>query len=171
MDNSTNNWRLGELISVKNTYTTVKEGRTSYGRIAGSRHICIREATDGQRGMLLKVLGKTPRHHIKVIAGEPFCKDDKYEGFGNDTYYTYRFPTTDELKEALAILRGNADLLAKFDAASMYINPNSTFWVRETVSHMFFGKKLQYYDSKSDTVAPSSSKSDDAYYRITIAYF
>ena len=143
---------------VNNPYTTVKDGHTSYGRIAGSRHICIREATDGQRGMLLKVLGKTPRHQIKVIAGEPFCKDDKYEGFGNDTYYTYRFPTTDELKEALAILRGNADLLAKFDAASMHINPNSTFWVRETASYMFFGKNCNIMIQNPTPLHPHRAK-------------
>ena len=45
-----------------------------------SRYICIREATAGQRGILLKVLGKTTRENIIMRGGKPFCKDDKYEG-------------------------------------------------------------------------------------------
>ena len=171
MDSIKNEWRLGELVNLPRSYSQIKKGRTSFEHVTGSRYICIRESSKGQRGVLMKVLGKTFRNQIKVICGEPFCKDDKFEGFDYDIYYSFRFPTTDELKEVLAILRGNADLLAKFEAASMHINPYSTFWVRETAPYLLFMKQLQYYDSKTEASAPSSGNDEEARYRITIAYF
>ena len=171
MEPKENKWKLGELVVFPRTYTQIKGGRTSYDQMVGSRYICIREASDGKQGILLKVLGRAPQYHIKVIAGEPFCKDDKFEGFDDDTYYSYRFPTTDEVKEVLGILRENRELLDVFEKASMHINPYSTFWVRETVSKLYFLKNLQYYDSKKDVVLTSTGDDREINYRITIAYF
>jgi hypothetical protein len=76
-----------------------------------------------------------------------------------------------ELKEVLGILRENRELLDVFEKASMHINPYSTFWVRETVSKLYFLKNLQYYDSKKDAVLPSTGDDREINYRITIAYF
>ena len=171
MEPKENKWKLGELVALPRTNTQIKEGRTSYEQMVGSRYICIREASDGEQGILLKVIGKLPQYQIKVIAGEPFCKDDKLEGFESDVYYSYRFPTMAELKEVLGILRENRELLDVFEKASMHINPYSTFWVRETVSKLYFLKNLQYYDSKKDVVLPSTGDDREINYRITIAYF
>ena len=44
-----------------------------------------------------------------------FVKDDKDESFTGDTYFSFRFPTTDELKLVLEILQNNPDLIPKFD--------------------------------------------------------
>jgi hypothetical protein len=171
MEPKENKWKLRELVALPRTNTQIKEGRTSYEQMVGSRYICIREASDGEQGILLKVIGKLPQYQIKVVAGEPFCKDDKLEGFDGDVYYSYRFPTTDEVKEVLGILRENKELLDVFEKASMHINPYSTFWVRETVSKLYFLKNLQYYDSKKDVVLPSTGDDREINYRITIAYF
>ena len=171
MEPKENKWKLGELVALPRTNTQIKEGRTSYEQMVGSRYICIREASDGEQGVLLKVIGKLPQYQIKVVAGEPFCKDDKLEGFDGDVYYSYRFPTTDEVKEVLGILRENKELLDVFEKASMHINPYSTFWVRETVSKLFFLKTPQYFDSKNDVVLPSTGDDRELNYRITIAYF
>ena len=171
MEPKENKWKLGELVALPRTNTQIKEGRTSYEQMVGSRYICIREASDGEQGILLKVIGKLPQYQIKVVAGEPFCKDDKLEGFDGDAYYSYRFPTTDEVKEVLGILRENKELLDVFEKASMHINPYSTFWVRETVSKLYFLKTPQYFDSGKDTVTPSTGDDNDVHYRITIAYF
>ena len=164
-------WHIGELVTLPRTNTQIKEGRTSYEQMVGSRYICIREASDGKQGVLLKVLGKLPQYQIKVIAGEPFCKDDKLDGFEGNVYYSYQFPTTDEVKEVLGILRENKELLDVFEKHSMHINPYSTFWVRETVTKMYILKDLQYYDSKKAELVLSTSADKDVHYRITIAYF
>ena len=54
----TDNWRLRELVSLKwNDELIKKDGQKSYAYYAVSGYICVREATDGQCGILLKVLG------------------------------------------------------------------------------------------------------------------
>ena len=171
MESKENKRKLGELETLPRTNTQIKEGRTSYEHMVGSRYICIREASDGKQGILLKVIAKMPQYQIKVVAGEPFCKDDKLEGFDSDVYYSYQFPTTDQVKEVLGILRENKELLDVFEKHSMHINPYSTFWVRETVTKMFILNKLQYYDSKNDVVLPSTGDDRETNYRITVAYF
>ena len=60
MDNElkTDNWRLGELVSLKwNDELIKKDSQKSYAYYAVSGYICVREATGGQCGILLKVLG------------------------------------------------------------------------------------------------------------------
>ena len=56
------NWCLGELVSPKwNEELIKKDGQKSYAYYAVSGYICVREATDGQCGILLKVWARFPR--------------------------------------------------------------------------------------------------------------
>ena len=123
-----------------------------------------------KRGMLAKVLGKTTRDSINISGGEPFFKDEKDEGFMNDTYYSYRFPSVAELKEILEIIRNDESLIEKFEKASMHINPNSTYWVRDTTRNLLLLKKPQYYDANSDGLI-TAADDNSLHYRITVAYF
>ena len=134
-----------------------------------SRYICIREATEDQRGILLKVLGETARKNIMMQGGKPFCKDGKYEGLYSNTYYSFRFPSVKELKEVLDILKWNEVLLKKLEEAGMPINPNSTFWVRDTASRLYFLKEPKYYDTYLGQLVATSD--DETHNRLTIIYF
>ncbi len=120
--------------------------------------------------MLVRVLGKTNRDNIIISGGEPFFKDDKVEGFMNDIYYSYRFPSAEELKEVLDIIRNDKSLIDKFEESSMHINPNSTFWVRDMASRLLVFKKPQYYDADSDRLF-AAGNDKDLHYRISVAYF
>ena len=102
--------------------------------------------------------------------GEPFCKDDKEEAFSSDIYYSYRFPSEVELKEVLHILRHDQCLIDILEEASMHINPNSTFWVRDTARSVLLQKKLQYHDVPSGKLI-ADSNDGKVHYRLTIAYF
>lgn len=166
------NWSLGELVRLPRTTTLIKKGSMkSYERFIGSRYICIRESSEGQRGILLKVLGKVSRENINMVGGKPYCKDDKVEHFVGASYYSYQFPTLEEIKTVLNILRDNKTLLRQFEEASMQIHPDATFWVRDTARHLLLMKKPQYYDSRSDELIVSSDSDSEAHYRLTIAYF
>lgn len=138
----------------------------SFARLTGSRYICVREATDGQDGLYVKVLGKIPKDYMMMVNGQPFVKDDRAEMFNGVCYYGYPFPTLEELKEVLGIIRNNQSLLQQFEKASMHINPQSQFWVNEAASHLLVMKKLQYYDAASDSLIPASDA--DIAYRLTI---
>ena len=75
-----NCWNLGEIAKLPRVEKNLKEGDTIfYEQFVVSRYLCIREATDNQQGILLKVLGKAYSNEIKVICGEPFCRDDHEE--------------------------------------------------------------------------------------------
>lgn len=164
-----NNWRLGESVSLSwNEKLMKKSGKKSYAYYAVSRYICIREATDGQSGILVKVLGRTPREHIILVNGEPFCKDEGEDLLKGRRYFSYPFPTVSALKEVLEIVGSNPGLLERFEEESMHINPASTFWVRETASHLL-RKEPQYYDASSNAV--NRATDNTAHYRLTIAYF
>jgi hypothetical protein len=67
------------------------------------------------------------------------------------------------------ILKRDKALLEKFEQACMPINPNSTFWVRDTASRLFFLKEPQYYDARLGQLVTASD--DETHYRLTIAYF
>ena len=54
MEPKENKWKLGELVALPRTNTQIKEGRTSYEQMVGSRYICIREASDGSWRTLLQ---------------------------------------------------------------------------------------------------------------------
>lgn len=170
METSENNWTLGELVTLpRHDKLLKKSGSTSYLRYIGSRYICIREATDGHRGILMKVLGKTDGDRIHMMNGEPFCKDDREELFIGVRYFSYSFPRATEVMEALDILRGNQDLQRKFEEASMHVNPDSTFWVSDTVRNMLLRRKPQFLGGRDGQLYPA--RDDGEHYRVTFVYF
>lgn len=163
------NWRLGELVSLGWNYKVIKKnGDIFYAYYAASHYICIREATNGQCGILVKVLGKIPMDRIMLVNGEPFCKDEREELFMGKRYYSYPFPTLNALKEVLEIISSNEALQGRFKTASMRLNPASSFWVRETAG-TFLKKKLQYYNATSGQLCKGND--DATHYRLSIAYF
>ena len=167
METDKKNWTLGEVVLLPRKTSQINK---KYEYLMTSRYICIREDTEGRHhGILLKVLGKTARKDIIMQGGKPFCKDDKYEGLYSNIYYSFRFPSTNELKEVLDILKKNESLHEIFKKNKMPINPDSTFWVRETASRLFFLKEAQYYDAKLGQLTATSD--DETHYRLTIAYF
>ena len=160
------NFTLGEIVHLPRHTTQINK---KYEYLMASRYICIRETTEGQHGILLKVLGKTARKNIFMQGGKPVCKDDKYEGLYTNTYFSYRFPSTTELKEVLDILKKDESLLEIFKKNNMAIRPDATFWVRDTASRLFFLKEPQYYDANHGQLVSTSD--DEIHCRLTIAYF
>lgn len=166
-----NDWTKGEITKVPKKSVQVKHGgMNTFDHYISSHYICLREASEGQRGILVKVLGKMTGEYIMIAGGEPFCKDDREELLVGMHYSSFRFPSVDELKEVLSIIRGDEELLARFNKAGMHINPNSTFWVRNTVSRYLFKKQAQYYDASTDMLYPATAE-ETLHYRLTIAYF
>ena len=164
------NWQLGELVTLaRSTRVLKKTWLALYEQLIGSRYICIREASEKQSGILVKVLGRMPSEYIKVVDGLPFCKDEREELFEGNGYTSYSFPTAEEVKEVLDILRSNADLLPVFEKASMHVNPRAKFWVRETTSHLLVAKKPLCYDVGSGSLSKVSD--EEAPYRLTLVYF
>ena len=169
MEKNESNWKLGEIVNLPRTERKLEDGITNYVNYIESRYICVREATDGQRGILVKVLGKAHRDHVKVIGGRPFCKDDREELFIGRHYYSFPFPSASDVQEVLEILKWNESLVDKFEDARMHINPNSMFWVSETVRNAFLKKTPQVYVASSGQLQNPSG--DTNYYRITMVYF
>jgi hypothetical protein len=166
MQSDMKNWSLGEIVFLPRQTSKINK---KYEYLMESRYICIRETTEGQRGILLKVLGETARKNIMMQSGKPFCKDEKNEDINSNTYYSFRFPSANELKDVLDILKKDETLLDKFEKIGMPINPNSTFWVRDTASRLYFLKEPQYYDA---TIGKHAATSDDeTHNRLTIVYF
>ena len=162
-------WKVGELVSLTwNKRLLKKSGSRFYAEFVNSRYICVREATDKQPGILVKVLGKVTRDQILLVNGTPFCKDDRDYLFKGKCYYSYPYPLADDLKEALNIIDANPSLQQRFEEESMHFNPSSTFWVRETAGS-FLSKKPQYYDATSGRLCKATD--DTAHYRLTIAYY
>lgn len=163
-------WRVGETVNLTREVADLKSGsRTGYKRLIASRYICIREESEGQRGILLKVLGKATKDDIMIVGGEPFCKDDADELFVGVQYLSYPFPTEQEVKEVLSILQQDESLQQIFDKARMHVNPRSTYWVNETAKHLLFLKQPQYYDAFSHELRVPTDNS--ARYRLTIVCF
>jgi hypothetical protein len=170
MDLNEYSWNLGEIAKLPRVDRVLKEGDTNqYEQFITSRYLCIREATDHQQGILLKVLGKADPDEVKVISGEPFCQDDYVAMFAGHCYFSYPFPKSNQVKEVLDILRQSPRLLMTLESLKMHINPNSMFWVSETARNAFFLKIPQVYDSRTDQLLPASK--DTLYYRISIVYF
>jgi hypothetical protein len=168
--NTNNNWSVGDLATLERKQKPLKKGgSTVYERYIGSRYICIREASEQRRGILMKVLGKPYSDQIKIVNGQPFCEDYHDELFEGDLYASYSFPSANEVKEALEIIRGNQALLQKFEKESMHINPDSTFWVKEITHNVLFLKKLQYIDGRDGQLSPATN--DSNHYRVTFVYF
>lgn len=170
METTENNWTLGELVTLPREEKLLKKGgTTSYSRYIASRYICIREATDGHSGILMKVLGKTSGERIMMMNGEPFCKEDREELFLGKRYFSYPFPTANAVMDALDIVRNNQDLQQKFEAASMDFTPDSTFWVSETTRNMLLQKKPQFVSGRDGQLYPA--RDDGEHYRVTFVYF
>lgn len=169
-DKNNYNWNLGEIATLpKKEKLLKKSGSTEYVQYITSRYICIREATYGQRGILVKVLGKSYTDQVGLVKGEPYCKDDHEELFDGHRYYSFPFPLAKDVKEVLDILKSNESLVKKFQEASMHINPNSTFWVCDTARSKFFLKKLQILNGQDGQLHTASS--DGLHYRLSIVYF
>jgi len=167
-----NDWSVGELVSLKQTTTLLKKfGKKLYSEFQCSHYLCIREATKGQRGILVKGLGKVRRERIMLVSGQPFIKDERDELFVGKHYYGFPFPTVDELKEVLDIVRSNMDIQQQLIDNGMFFYPKGTFWVSNTKS-LFLGlkQKPQYYDPSTDCLATAKSH-DERHQRITLAYF
>lgn len=165
-----NSWHLGEIATLPRTEKLLKKsGSTVYERLIGSRYVCVREETEGHRGILVKVLGKFPPEHIMTVGGQPFSKDDREELFAGMRYFSYPFPAAKDVQEVLEILRSNSSLIQIFEGASMHINPKSKFWVNEAESHLLIMKRPQCYDAYSEQIGTPSV--DDLPYRLTMAYF
>ncbi len=165
------NWRLGEIVNLpKITEHVGSHQIRSYEHFIRSHYICIREATSKQQGILFKILGKTMRKDILIKGGEPFCKDEKVEAFESDIYYSFRFPSSEELKTALDIIQDNPMLLGKLELSDKHISLRSTFWVRDITSKLLFFKDPLYFDGRSNKICPPTS-SKDVHFRITLAYF
>lgn len=169
MDQHENYWKLGEMANLPRQEKVKKGGSTSYVNYIASRYICVREATDGRRGILMKVLGKAYCDQVKMVGGEPFGRDEHEELFAGQRYYSYPFPTANEVQEVLEILRANPTLLQKFEDARMHVNPDGMFWVRETARNAFLIKIPQVYSGRDNQIHNISD--DTNYYRITMVYF
>ena len=170
MNTTGNNWTLGEMANLKREEKGLKKGSTqSYIRYIASRYICIREATEGQQGILMKVLGKAYGDNVGIVNGEPFCKDDREELYSGVNYFSYPFPTASQVIEALNILKNNQTLLQKFEKAQMHVNPKSAFWVSDTKRSLFFKNNPQYLSGNDSQLYPADKDSEG--YRITFVYF
>ena len=169
MESNKNNWTLGEIANLPRQEKVLKDGSTAYVHYITSRYVCIREATDLQRGILVKVLGKAYGDQVGLVKGQTFCKDEHDELFVGHRYYSFPFPSAKDVKEAIDIIREDQSLLQKFEAASMHINPNSTFWVSDTTRSKFFLKKPQFLNGRDGQLYPVSN--DSQHYRLSIVYF
>jgi len=164
-------FKVGEVAVLPYEYAFVSNsGQTRYEWFVRSRYVCVREDSDSQYGILVKYMGDYASPSIIVKGGEPFCKDDKTVRLEGNTYNSYRFPTTHEVKEVLGILKGNENLIGVFKSLMMEIDPSSTFWVREMESRFPFRKLFRYYDPESDKVYSSTDKNKD-HCRMAVVYF
>ena len=170
MQSNDNTWQIGEIAILPWTSNTFKTfGSQIYKHFFRSRFICIRESTATQRGILVKVLAKTAPHRITIQGGEPFCKDDVDDLFKGCAYSSFRFPALDELTEVLDIIRSSSDLQQIFETASMNIDLDGEFWVRETTTKLLIQKKPQFYDVRAGLLTTASD--DTPRNRLTIVYF
>lgn len=170
MSSELQNCKSGELISLPTEKKLLKKsGVVVYEHFIGSRYICVREASEARRGILVKVVGRVASDYIRMVGGKPFCVDKKDELFGGDYYSGYPIPTLYEVKEVLDILHDNPDLLSRFEESSMHVNPQSEFWVSDTASRFVLLKKAQYYHVKTDSLCKASDSVNP--YRLSIVYF
>ena len=140
-----------------------------YKRLVDLQYICVREATEKQCGILVRVLGKTKAESIMFVSGQPFCYDDEFLLFEGQVFSSYSFPTVGELTEVLDIIHSNPSLFSQFEAASMPFDPNSLFWVKDTAISLPFTKKPRCYDASTNRLCKAPKDSEP--YRLTMAYF
>lgn len=164
------NWKKGEVVSLPRKTKTIKKcGVSSYSYIHSSRYVCIREATPTVPGILVKVMGRYARHDIKMVCGQPFCKDDNDELFASNSYLTFPFPTADELREALSVIHAEPDVMEGFHKASMHLNLQSKYWVRDTERHLLVVRKALCLDASTGVVAQPLP--NEVPYRLALAFF
>lgn len=100
MESNENKWTLGEIVTLDRKEKPLKKsGTTTYERFI----ICIREATEGQQGILMKVLGKPDSEQIKIVNGQPFCKDDYDELFEGNRFFSFPFPSANEVNPSRGV--------------------------------------------------------------------
>ena len=170
MDSDDYKWKVGAFKNLPEVSRVfMKKGSTTYKHFYGSRFVCIREEDAEHPGILMKAIGLTSLHEIIVVGGESFCMDEGEDLLSGKVYSSFRFPTVEQLTEALAILRENPSLMTIFDDLIMPFDLNSTFWVREPVRNFLFQKKPQFYDARTGTLSSSSYKT--LHNRLTMVYF
>lgn len=170
MESNINKWSIGQKVSLSwKTKQLKKNKKNSYERMIGSNYICIREASDGHNGILLRVLDNAKASSVMLISGQPFFMDESARLFEGFIYSSYSTPSLAELKEILAILGSNSSLLVRFDEASMPINLKSLFWVNETARNTFFQKKPLCYNPSTDSLCIASDPVAPC--RLTLVYF
>ena len=170
MEQNVNKWGAGDIVSLPRTERLLKKsGTTTYKSYVASRFLCIKEPTEGQRGILVKVLGKMYGEHIIHVNGNVFCKDDCDELFSGKTYLSFPFPSEQDIKEVLTILHHDESLLKKLQDASMHFNPESTIWVSETKRSKLLKKRSQFFDTQSGLLYVDDGK--HAHYRLAVVYF
>lgn len=163
-------WSLGEEVTLPRTERLLKKsGSRIYHRYINSRYICIREASDDQPGILLKVLGKAMSDDVFMVSSQPFSKDHVDDLFEGRLYYSYPFPTEHEIREVLDIFHNNPNFVVTFEKASMHINPQSKFWINEISSRLVFMKKPRYYDARKHITDKATN--DTIAYRLSVVYF
>ena len=170
MEPITSNWKTGDIVTLQRIDKMLKKNSTTaYKELVSSRYVCVHEASKGERGILVKVLGKIPARYLNIVDGKPFVKDDTEELFYDTNYYSFPFPKANEVEEVLSIIRNNPELKKQFESISMHINTEATFWVRETTRNLLFTKQLQYFDAKSCHTCKAIE--NKARYRLSIVYY
>jgi hypothetical protein len=170
MELSTTNLKVGEIITLqRNEKVLKKSGTTIFKKFITSRYVCIRESANGQPGILVKVLGKTPATLLTIIDGKPYVKDDSEHLFYDTNYYSFPFPKGEQVEEALSIIRNNAELIKQFESLSMHVNTEATFWVRDTTRNLLLKRQLHYLDAKTNQTCTATE--NDVHYRLSIVYY
>jgi hypothetical protein len=170
MELSTTNLKVGETVTLQRSEKVLKKsGTTIFKKFISSRYVCIRESANGQPGILVKVLGKTPATLLTIIDGKPYVKDDSEHLFYDTNYYSFPFPKGEQVEEALSIIRNNAELIKQFESLSMHVNTEATFWVRDTTRNLLLKRQLHYLDAKTNQTCTATES--DAHYRLSIVYY
>ena len=170
MEPITTNWKTGDIVTLQCAEKTLKtKGNSIYKEFVASRYVCVREASKGERGILVKVLGKAPDSSLEIIEDRPFAKDGVEQLLDDIIYYSYPFAKAMEIEEVLSIICHTPELLNVFESISMHIDTEATFWVRETTRNMLFMKQLQYFDASQSLTCVA--KENEAHYRLSIVYY
>ena len=170
VDDNENNWRKGDVVVFPwKSRRFVREDSKSFHFYFSSTFVCIREADDKHRGILLRVLERTSKSDLLIVGNELYRKDERNNSVDRKRYYGFRFPSTKSLKTALEILRKEPELMSLLQQESMSFHLDSKFWVREPGRRLFFLKTPQYYDSRTDTL--HCAEDGASYRRLTMVYF
>lgn len=170
MEPITTKWKTGDIVTLQCAEKTlITKGNSIYKEFVASRYVCIREASNGKRGILVKVIGKAPVISLEIVEDRPFAKDGVEQLLDDIIYYSYPFAKAMEIEEVLSIICHNPDLLNVFESISMHIDTEATFWVRETTRNMLFMKQLQYFDASQSLTC--AAKENEAHYRLSIVYY